>query len=204
MMSQSDGIWYICPACGASNPSTSIVCFLCGRSLDATREESVAESPATPISFSSPESPNPYAPPASDLSRRVTFPIGSLLMVIAVIALCLGVARANLVLGIVFAGAVVPAIIYSEIVAAKRKGSGISMTIRDRLVTFLIGIAGVYAVVTSAMVAFLTTCVPVAFVTEGSGAALLIGGMAAIAAAAFAIYLLLFRKSHARRLAGKP
>ena len=119
-MGRSDLIWFVCPECGAANRPKNF-CFLCGHDLDTGRLETTAGTPRSPISFTSPEPVNPYAPPPTGFSPAFTFRISSLLMVIAVFAVCLGVAHENLIMGIILAVAVAPALVYTVIVATERK-----------------------------------------------------------------------------------
>ena len=96
----------------------------CAVTVSAGPSRDNRRAPRSPISFSAPEPTNPfepptndggaepinpYAPPATDVTTPLSFRISSLLMVIAVIAVCLGVARAELVLGIIVAVVVMPA-----------------------------------------------------------------------------------------------
>ena len=124
MTDLSDGMRFACPECGASNRPNAAYCFLCGHDLDTDRPEPRARASTSPIPFAASEPVNPYAPPTTFASRAITFRISSLLMVIAVIAVCLGVAHENLILGIILAVAVTPALVYTVIVAAKRQGQG--------------------------------------------------------------------------------
>ena len=81
-------------------------------------------------------------------------------MVIAVIAVCLGVAHENLILGIILAVAVAPALVYTVIVAARSKARGRPMAVLDKVRTFLLAIVGVVVIAVSAIIAFFVTCFP--------------------------------------------
>ncbi len=161
-------------------------------------------------SSSSPESINPYAPPTSGSAPNVTFRISSLLLVIAIIAVCLGVAHENLVLGIILAVAVVPALVYTVILVEKRSAGGNPMAVADKVTTFLVAIGGVVIIEFSSLVAFCMTCYPIGAAGFAANSAvgliigLVVGGIAGIAAGAYATKLLLFRKGRAGRIAGKP
>jgi hypothetical protein len=211
-MDPLDGIWFVCPECGASNGPERTSCVLCGHGLDTAQPEGRIGSPRSPIFFSSHEPINPYKPPATFVSTPLSFQISSLLMVIAVIAVCLGVARANVVLGIVLAVVVVPALVYTMIVTERHKASGRPIAVLDKAATFVNAIAGVVIIEFSALVAFYMTCVPVSFATASVGVGvnaglivgLVTGGLAGIGVAASVIYLFLFRKGRKRRLPGKP
>ena len=208
-----------------SNRPRSTFCFLCGHGLDAARSEPIAGPPRSPISFSTPEPANPYepltidgaaeptnpyAPPATDVTTPLSFQISSLLMVIAVIALCLGVARAELVVGIIVAVVVMPALVYTVIMVKKRSTRERPMAVADKVITFIVAIGGVMIVEFSSIVAFCMTCYPIGAVSfsANSGAGVIIalcaGGLAAVATAVYATYLLVFRKGRNSRNPGKP
>ena len=209
-MGSPDGTRMVCPQCLSTNCAGDITCALCGHALDTampTMETGALKSPTPSIS---PESVNPYAPPAGGYSPAVTFRISSLLMLIAVIAVCLGVAHENVVLGIILAVVVVPALVYTFIVVEKRSARGTPMAALDKAVTFLVAIGGVVIIEFSAVVAFCMTCIPIGSVSFGANSAvgliiaLTVGGIAGIAAAICATYFLVFRKGRNRRIAGKP
>ena len=74
--------------------------------------------------------------PTTGFSPAVTFQISSLLLVIAVIAVCLGIAHENIILGIILAVVVVPALVYTVVVAEKRSAGGSPMAVLDKAATF--------------------------------------------------------------------
>jgi hypothetical protein len=209
-MGQSAETRLVCPQCFSSNRPGDITCFLCGHGLENAmlKIETGAQTAPTPPHSS--DSVNPYAPPASDISPAVTFRISSLLLVIAVIAVCLGVAHENLVLGIIAAVVIVPALVYTFIVVEKRSARGIPMAVPDKAFTFLVAIGGVLIIEFSGLVAFCMTCIPIGSVSFGANSAvglivaLTLGGIAAIAGAWYATYLLVFRKGRNRQIPGKP
>ncbi len=136
-----------------------------------------------------------HEPPTTLVSTPLSFRISSLLMVIAVNAVCLGVAHENIYLGIILSVAIAPALVYTVVVAERRKARRSPMAFLDKAVTLFLAIVGVVIIEISALVAFFMTCVSVAYVTAGSGIALVAGGIAGVASLASAIYLLLsFRK----------
>ena len=83
------------------------------------------------------------------------------------------------------------------------------MAVADKVSIFIVAIGGVMIVEFSAVVAFCMTCYPIGYVSlsasssAGFGIALLAGGIAAIAAAGYATYLLI-TKGRNRRISGKP
>ena len=206
-MGLSDGIWFVCPECGASNHPRATACFLCGHFLDTARPETRTGAPKSPASPTSPELVNPYKPSTTLLSPALAFRISSLLMVIAVIAVCMGVAHENVFFGILLAVAVAPALGYTFIVAARRKAKERPMAVFEKVSTFLAAIVGVVMIAVSAVVSFFVTCIPVGYATVGAAEdsgliiALVIGGTAAVAAAAYMTYYLLHRKG---RRPGSP
>jgi hypothetical protein len=209
-MARSEENRLVCPQCFSSNHPGDIICFLCGHALDTSMPTMETGDPKSPTPSIAPESVNPYAVPAGGYSPAVTFRISSLLLVIAVIAVCLGVAHENVVLGIILAVVVVPALVYTVIVVEKRKVAGIPMAALDKSVVFLVAIGGVLIIEFSAVVAFCMTCIPIGSVSfdanSGVGViiGLIVGGIAGIAAGVYATYLLVFRKGRNRRIAGKP
>jgi hypothetical protein len=209
-MGYSDETRLVCPQCLSLNQPEDITCFLCGHGLEKATLKIETGAQTSPTPPRSSDSVNPYAPPASDISPAVTFRISSLLLVIAVIAVCLGVAHENLVLGIILAVVVVPALVYTFIVVEKRSARGIPMAVPDKVVTFLVAIGGVLIIEFSGLVAFCMTCIPIGSVSFGANSAvgmiiaLTLGGIAAVAAAGYATYLLVFRKGRNWRNPGKP
>ncbi len=207
LMGLADGIWLVCPECGASNRPKGTFCFLCGHGLDTARPETSIGAPRSPISFTSPEPIDPYQPPTTFVPTPLSFRISSLLMVIAVIAVCLGVWHEEPVLGIILAVVVAPALVYTVIVAAKSKARGRRMAVFEKVGTFLAAIVGAVVIAVSAIIAFFVTCFPVGIVTLGAAGtatwiiALVSGGTAAVAAAAYMTYRLLTRKG---RRGGSP
>jgi len=202
----------VCPECGASNRAGETACFLCGHGLDALRPETRTGVPKAPTS---PDVVNPYEPPTTFVSP-LTSRISSLLMVIAVIAVCLGVAHENLVLGIIQAIAVAPALVYTVIVAAQSTARGRPMAVFKKVSTFLAALVGVVVIAVSAFIAFFVTCLSVGIASEAGyigrdwdlkslvTACVYGGGTAAIAVAAYMTYFLVTRKGRRGGSPGKP
>jgi len=218
-MAPPDPIGLDCPECGAANWAGETTCFLCGHGLDTARPETRTGAPKSPALPTSPELVNPYAPPTTFVSPALTFRISSLLMVIAVIAVCLGVARENLFLGIFLAVVVAPALMYTVIAAARSRASGMPRAVFEKVSTFFAALVGVVVIEVSALIAFCMTCVPVGYATLAAGYwaiagnvrnewglifALATGGAAGVAAAAYMTYRLLHRKGRRWGNPGKP
>ena len=153
-MAPAHARWLVCPQCGGKNGPWRGLCFLCGHGLDTATSEPRTGAPKSPASPAAPEVVNSYEPPAAFFAPAVTFRISSLLMVIAVIAVCLGVAHENLVLGIILAVAVAPALMYTFMVAARSKARGKPMVLLEKVGSFLAAIAGVVVIAVSAFIAF--------------------------------------------------
>ena len=198
-MGAADGIWFVCPECGASNRPANKSCFLCGHDLDSAAPDTRAGAARSPIVFSSVDAVDPYEPPPGVGSTPRTFRISSLLLLIAVIAVCLGVFHEQPVLGIILAVAVTPAMAYTMIVAAKSEARGRPLATIDKISTFLAAIVGVVIIAFSALVAFVSTCFPAGFIGMNVGGAgiifaVVIGATAGIAAAVYTTRFLLTRK----------
>jgi len=208
-MAPPDQIGLVCPDCGVWNRGGKTACFLCGHRLVTAWPATMPEVPKSPTSPTSPDLVNPYAPPTDFHSPALTFRINSLLIVTAVIAVCLGVMHERLVLGIILAVAVAPALVYTFIVAARRKARGRPIAVLEKVGTFLAALAGVVVIALAAVIAFFVTCIPVAFADVGAGntgamLALVTGGTAGVATAAFMTYFLLCRKGRRDGTPRKP
>jgi hypothetical protein len=211
-MDKADGIWFVCPECGASNRAGDSVCFLCDHRLDAARPEVPSDALKRATSRTAPELVNPYAPPGGFDSPALTFRISSLLLVIAVIAVCLGVWHEVPFLGIMLAVVAAPALVYTSVVAARSRASGQPMSVFDKVGSFAGALAGVVVIEFSALIGFGATCMPavgIAVVAGANGqpamiAAVVVGGIGAVAAATLVTYFFLTRKGRTRGIPGKP
>jgi hypothetical protein len=139
---------------------------------------------------------------------RPSFHISSFLLLIALVALCLAVGREQPVLGIALAVVVVPAAAYTTIIAFRSAATGRPMSLFQKIWSFGGAMTGVMAIEFAALVAFCITCVPTGFVAMSAGEngiifAVVIGGIAAVAAAVYMTYYLLTRKWRLARKAGK-
>jgi len=122
-------------------------------------------------------------------------------MVIAVIAVCLGVAHENWGMGILLAIAVTPALLYTMIVAVKRKVRGRPMAVLEKVGTFLAAIVGVVVIAGSAVIAFFVTCIPAVAASRDSNIVAVTCYTAGVVTAAFVTYYLLFMRG---RRGGRP
>jgi hypothetical protein len=140
---------------------------------------------------------------------RPKFHISSFLLLIALVALCLGAGRAQPVLGITLAVVLLPAAGYTTTMAFRSAATGRPMSHFEKLWSFGGAVTGVMAIEFAALVAFCITCVPTGFAAMSAGDkgiifGVVIGGIAAVAAAAYMTRYLLSRKFRDRGRAGKP
>jgi hypothetical protein len=190
----------ICPECGASNLAGEAACFLCGCGLGT-------KAPASPEAG---KPFNPYAPPTANSSMRPTFRISSLLLIIAVVAVCLGVWQAQPILGAFVAAIVVPALGYVCVIAFKSGSVGKPMAALEKMNSFAAAMLGVVVIEFAALVAFCMTCVPTGFMAMSAGGengiivAFVVGGLAAVAAGAYVTYWLITKKRFGAKRGRKP
>jgi hypothetical protein len=161
-----------CPHCQAEVYwSEATQCWLCGQSLDR---------------------PGPAVappPPPMEPARR-TFGLSSLMLVIALVAVCLGVYREVPGLGILLAILVTPALVRTSVVATRRKAGGRPMPPLDKVGVFAGTLAAVVVIGVSAIAAFAITCFPIGLAAFSMGrnggvlgvTAFLVGFCAALAA----------------------
>jgi len=218
-MAPPDRLALVCPECGALNRAGFRFCFLCNQLLVTVPPATTTDAPKSPTSHTSPELVNPYAPPTTFVSPALTFRISSLLMAIAVIAVCLGVAHENWGLGIVLAVAVAPALLWTIYEATTNKANGRPMAVFEKVGTFLGSLVGVVVIEVSAVIAFVVTCVPMGLATvRGFGdsarantwgstylpVAVVNGGLVGIAVGGYVTYVLITRRSRRARKRDKP
>jgi len=165
--------------------------------------------PRSPASATSHEAFNPYEAPTTSVSPAITFRISSLLLVIAALAVCLGVWHEAPVLGIILAVVVAPALLYTSIVASGSAAEGKPMAVFQKVWSFLAAIGGVVVIAISGFIAFGITCFSVGFgvlnikMTGSEYILVGISGTVALAAASMT-YRLLTRKRRSVRPAARP
>jgi hypothetical protein len=140
-----------------------------------------------------------------------TFRISSLLLIIAVVAVCLAAWQLQPYVGIEVAVVVLPALGYTCVVAFKSASAGKPMLVSDKVHMFWIALLGVVVIEFASLVAFCMTCVPTGYIALAVGGlepglivACVVGGLAAIAAGGWVTYFLLTRKRRLARKAGEP
>ena len=141
----------ICPHCGAVNRLSRTTCWLCGHS---------------PVATGAAAEPQPQASPTEKTAQR-TFGLSSLMLLIALIAVCLGVMRELPGLGIALAVVATPALIRTIGAVGRKEARGRPMDVPEIIGTFLGSVAVVTTIAVAAGAAFVATCFPVGLVTLG-------------------------------------
>ena len=118
---------------------------------------------------------------------RLASQISSLMLLIAVIAVCAGVWHAGRVQGIALAVVALPALCYTTFAAFESAAAGRPMDVFDKLGSFALALAGAGLVGLAAFIAFWITCIPAVIASRNYGIGIMIGGMVGIAAAAYVI-----------------
>jgi hypothetical protein len=166
-----------CTECGAANRPGGTRCFLCGHPLhlDAGPIPRPAEGQSTPA-------------PRAEVAVGHTFSLASLVLVIALLAVCLGVGHEAPGLGIVLALVSAPALFHTTARAIRSKAGGRPMSATMKVRVFLASLAAVVLISLSAIIAFVATCFPIGLVSLGVNfqagmfVAMIVGGIAAVAA----------------------
>lgn len=166
-MSPTDAGSVLCPICSAENHRGASRCFLCGQSL-------VGASEFVP--------PKPSAEP--EAMRRPTFRLNSLMLLIALIAVFLGVAHEAPGLAVVLAVPGTIALIRTLTASGRRPGPPSWF---DHVAVFLGTFAAVIAVAFAAGISFFITCLAIVSTGNGNyggdmfGAGLIAGAVVGIA-----------------------
>ena len=153
-----------CPHCGATNPAADATCHACSKRLML------------------------YIGPARTLPRK--FGLGPLMILVAIVAVGLGIFRIAPPVGVLMLFLFVPAMIRTTGVASQRAEDRRPTTLEDKAWVFLTSIGLMTAVLVSSCLAFIAVCLPaglvaangrgygfVLVVAVGGGAALLVGGV---------------------------
>ena len=175
-----------CSQCGAANSATAGSCWLCRISL-VRQAEPAAGAPAAPAR-------------AAGAGR--TFGLSSLMILVALIAVCLGVRRESPGLGIALAVVSTPAMVRTVFAARRREITGRPMSTGEKAVAFLGSIGVVVTVCAASGAAFVATCFPIGLATfnvssGGGGGIVLAFGLGILAA--IAVAALLFRRLWPRK-----
>lgn len=128
----------VCPDCGAAVKPLDATCWLCRRSLVVEAE--VVGSPA-----------RPRANPAQ-------FSLETLMLVITLIAVCLGMIMALPGVGILVAIVAAPALVRTLVAGYQDRAAGTPMTLSEKLLTFAASTGVALAVLAAGSTAFAAAC----------------------------------------------
>jgi hypothetical protein len=133
-------------------------------------------------------------PPPAGLgeSGRFVIHLSSVMLVIALVAISLGVLREAPGLGILLIVLMVPALVRTLAGAARRQAKGSAMTLAEKLITFFVSLVIVVFIGLAASIAFLCTCFTAGLVTMNmmGDVGLIVAALAGLAAAGYVLYLL--------------
>ena len=144
-----------CRDCGATIKPQDHQCWLCHRSLVVEAE---LVEPSSPLA-------SHYVPP-----KRVNpaqFSLETLMLVITLIAVCLGMIMALPGLGIVVAIVAAPALVRTLIAGYQDRQAGTPMTLGEKLLTFAASTGVTLAVLVTGGTAFAAACAGMCFVALG-------------------------------------
>jgi hypothetical protein len=214
--------WARCLDCGAYNRPEASRCYLCRHPIgpDAKRVPPSPEDVEPSAFFAAQRSfSNRYhrnddvvTEPSAFFAAQRSFSLGSLLLVIALMAVCLGVGRESSALGIALTIASAPALIRTTLLAGQAKARGRPMPALVKVLIFLGSLAAVVLVFLSALIAFAATCFPIGSAGRNPGAgyqgydsliidvAIVVGVVSAVAAAVFTYWLIRRLRRLIRRL----
>jgi hypothetical protein len=195
-MAPPQRLWFCfprCGKCGTLNRPGATACFLCARRFDTSALDTTGDASQSPTSLTS-------AASSAAVSPALSCRISSLLLVIAVVAICLAIVREDLLVGTVLALTVLPALAYTIIAAARREARGSPMAVHEKLRAFLAAIVGVALVAFSTVAMFFLTCVSVSRAADNAGEVgfiitVVIAAFAGAAAGASVTYVLVFMKN---------
>lgn len=138
----------VCPSCGGENLARFDRCFLCDQ----------------PLFAGTAGAENPWAAPAVELKpSSTTFTLGSLMLVIALIAVCLGVLVEIPGLGVVLLLVSTPALIRTLVAVSRSKAAGRPIGGWDKVVLFAGSLWVVALIWLGSLIAFVATCFPLGF-----------------------------------------
>ncbi|HEV3168281.1 MAG TPA: hypothetical protein VGZ22_30030 [Isosphaeraceae bacterium] len=168
----------LCPHCGAERLPNSKLCWICHQ---------------PPVSTIQPEDVRM----ASPVPPQRTFSLSSLMLLIALVAVCFGVIREFPGLGVLMIIVLAPALVRTLRSVYKGKAEGQPLSPLQKVGTFAVSMAFVLLIMLAAGIAFFITCwagvvagSSVANGSDGAWTGLAIGlGLGAIAAIATGIWL---------------
>ncbi|WP_435007820.1 hypothetical protein P12x_005085 [Tundrisphaera lichenicola] len=147
-----------CISCRAMNPPGAEVCSGCGHRL---RDPIVSQPPTDWLQ-------NPYEAPRTSLDRMPALRIGTVMVLVAVFAVCLGAMMASPPFGVFISVGILPASIRTAYLADLRRSRGGSSQFFDPVSTFLVTFGAAYLVGFASLIAFGVTCFPIGLMTLGN------------------------------------
>lgn len=143
----------LCPDCGAQVQPAAAACWLCQKPL-ASQAEIVEAEIVEPT-------PPPIIP-AWEQARRTASPLQfsleSLMLVITLVAVCLGMIVVMPGLGVPVAIVAAPALVRTLIAGFQQRAAGSQMTLSEKALTFLASTGITMAVLAAGGTAFATAC----------------------------------------------
>ena len=145
-----------CPECGAKIRADQNRCWLCFRTLPPIAE-SPQENPADAISLPSEPSKLGSGRGTQSSGSIAQFSLATILLVITLIAVCIGVFRISPGLGVIVVAIATPALFATVIIAEEvMVKHGERLTIADKIVAF-VGFFGVFGLLAAAIIGPLMT-----------------------------------------------
>ncbi len=177
-MSDPEEIKFACIGCGAYNPTAAEVCSGCGH-----RFAGPDLIPPVRIILPPRASDNPYEAPLTPIVPPRNFQIGTILIWIAVSAVCMGAFRENFALGVIAVVTLLPATIRTSFVAGARRALGRPMAWEERFATFLMTMLATWAILFASGIAFGITCFGTGLASQNIGVGVTFGAIGAMSCA---------------------
>jgi hypothetical protein len=134
----------LCPECGAAVQPADSACWLCHRSLTVVAE--VVETPVVP-DWERQRRANP-----------TQFSLESLMLVVTLVAVCLGMIMALPGLGILISIVAAPALVRTLIAGYQEKAAGGHLTLAEKVMAFIASTGVTLAVLVTGFAAFGAAC----------------------------------------------
>ncbi len=156
----------LCPDCGAQVQPTATACWLCQKPL-ASQAEIVEAEIVEPT-------PPPIIPAWEQARRQASplqFSLESLMLVITLVAVCLGMIVAMPGVGVLVAIVAAPALVRTLIAGFQQRAAGTQMTLSEKALTFLASTGITMAVLAAGGTAFASACFASCLVALGVSSA---------------------------------
>lgn len=157
-----------CPHCGAENPAREAHCGACSKGLTV------------------------YIGPAHNLPRR--YGLGSLMLLVATVAVGLGALRGVPVLGVLILILVPASLVRTMAIVSQRAVDGRPMNAEERTGVFFGSIGVMMAVILASFLAFAIVCMPAGSMAMGAGGYGMPVALSLAVAAALAVAVWVLRK----------